>query len=197
MQQPAANPTNRIVVGVDFTEAGDHAICDAVRLARQVLGSELHLTYVIRANSALHGGDELAEVSDQLRTKVDELRTHVTNLCAPPVGSLPFILDTQYHIRIGDPAEAIHQVAVDVDADLIVVGTHADKPQSLLPSIAEELVRNAHVPVLVSRPKKLKALPKTDRPDPARPGEDIHKTVGVERQHLEFVPRTTHISGLL
>ena len=63
MSEPAATANNRIVVGVDFTETGDHAVRAAVALARQVLGSELHLTYVIRANSALHSGKELAEVS--------------------------------------------------------------------------------------------------------------------------------------
>ena len=130
-------------------------------------------------------------------SKVDELRAHVTHLCAPPFGALPFVLDTHYHIRIGEPAEAIHQVAVDVDADLIVVGTHGQKPKSLLTSVAEELVRTAHVPVLVARPKEVGALSKTERPDPARPGENVHASIVFERQHLEFVPRTSHISGLL
>jgi hypothetical protein len=104
-----------------------------------------------------------------------------------------------FHVRLGDPAEALHQVAVDVDADLIGVGTHARAgvERLLLGSVAEALIRRAHVPVLVAQPKDFSDLPRSERPDPARPGDDLTCHGLSARLHLEFLPRTTHIPGLL
>ncbi|MFI5309270.1 MAG: universal stress protein, partial [Polyangiales bacterium] len=126
-------------------------------------------------------------------------RAHVTTVCAPPRGAEPFTQETVFHVRLGDPAQAIHQVAVDVDADMIVVGTHGRKGMDklMLGSVAEELMRIAHMPVVVARPKDLSGLKKTDKVEPPRPGVEVHSMGMTDRLHLEFVPRTSHISGLL
>jgi nucleotide-binding universal stress UspA family protein len=189
-----AQASYRIVVGVDLSETGDHAIRHAVQLAKQLPGSELHVTYVI--TPAARGLDQ---ISSELRSKIDQLREHVTAVCAPASVSDKFHIETVFHVRIGEPAAAIHQVAVDVDGDMIVVGTHGRKgvEKLLLGSIAESLVRMSHVPVLVARPKNLAGLSKSDHLEPARPGHPPTH-MGVEhRLHLEFVPRSPHISGLL
>jgi nucleotide-binding universal stress UspA family protein len=190
---------NRIVVGVDLSETGDHALWHAVQLARNLPASELHITHVIAADPGLHDARKLAEIADELRPRLDELRKHVTTVCAPPVGSQPFHVDCAFHVRIGNPASAIHQVAVDVDADLIVVGTHGRSgvEKLILGSVAEELVRTAHVPVLVARLKNFADLSKSDHLEPARPGQHMRASGISDRAHLEFVPRTAHISGLI
>jgi nucleotide-binding universal stress UspA family protein len=117
-----AQASYRIVVGVDLSETGDHAIRHAVQLAKQLPGSELHVTYVI--TPAARGLDQ---ISSELRSKIDQLREHVTAVCAPASVSDKFHIETVFHVRIGEPAAAIHQVAVDVDGDMIVVGTHGRK----------------------------------------------------------------------
>jgi hypothetical protein len=65
------------------------------------------------------------------------------------------------------------QMAVDYDADLMVVGTHGRRgvERMMLGSVAEELVRKARCPVLVARPKDYTGLERTPRPDapPAQP----------------------------
>lgn len=190
---------NRIAVGVDFTETGDHALRHAMRLTRQLPDSELHVIYVVRAEKTLHNAKKLDELSTQLRGKVDELRAHVAQICAPPSGAEPFSQEIVFHARLGEPAAALHQTAVDIDADLIVVGTHGRTgvEKLILGSVAEELVRNAHVPVVVAHPKDYSKLPKTERLDPARPGEDLHSTGISHRLHLSFAPRISHISGLV
>jgi nucleotide-binding universal stress UspA family protein len=56
-------------------------------------------------------------------------------------------------LRQGVPWETIHQVADDLDASLIVVGTHGRKGLShaLLGSVAEKTIRTARRPVVVVR----------------------------------------------
>jgi universal stress protein A len=57
-------------------------------------------------------------------------------------------------IRIGDPAEAIVNVADELVVDAIVMATHGHKgfARLLLGSVAERVVREARQPVLTLRP---------------------------------------------
>ena len=189
---------NRIAVGVDFSGTGDNALLEAMRLARQLPGSELHVIYVLKTDKTLHDANKLFELEREVREKAEEVREHVVNVCSPREGEA-YSLELIVHVRLGEPAQAIHQTAVDVDADLIVVGTHGRRglDKLILGSVAEELVRSAHVPVVVAHPKDFSNLPKSDRPEPRRPGEDLSATGVSHRLHLSFGPRTSHISGLV
>jgi nucleotide-binding universal stress UspA family protein len=199
MSEGTQSDKTRIVVGADMSETGDQALRQAVALAKQLPNSELHITYVIRAERGLHDANRLEQMSRELRTNLETLRAHVTSVCAPPSGSQPFAQDAVFHLRLGEPAKALHQVAVDVDADMIVVGTHGRKGMDklMLGSVAEELVRMAHLPVVVARAKDFSGLKKTDKVEPPKPGQDLHNTGLSDYIHLEFVPRTSHISGLV
>jgi nucleotide-binding universal stress UspA family protein len=189
----------RIVVGVDWSDTGDHALQHAVELAKQLPNTELHVTHVIPADPGLHDARKLDEFSREIPSRLSDLRRHVTQVCAPPAGSASFHLDTCFHIRIGKPAPAIHQVAVDIDAHVIVVGTHGRTgvEKFMLGSVAEELVRTSRVTVVVARPKNFEGLAKSERLEPARPGQSPGAVVAVDRVHLEFLPRSQHISGLI
>ncbi|MCC6874623.1 MAG: universal stress protein [Sandaracinaceae bacterium] len=183
----------RIVVGVDFTDNGDHALDEAIRYAVPIDNDELHPVYVI-ARPEAKKLDELNRFLEDARAR---LRDHVVARCNAlgKQWEQKFV----FHVRIGDPAASLHQVAVDVDADLIIVGTHARRglAKMLVGSVAEELVRVARVPVMVARPKQIDDLPKTPQPDPARPGEDLHAPRGAVLEHVAFGKRPSHISGLL
>jgi nucleotide-binding universal stress UspA family protein len=183
----------RIVVGVDFTDVGDHALDEALRYAVPIEHDELHPVYVIARPDSMKL-DELNRFLEDARTR---LREHVVARCNA-LGK-QFEQKFVFHVRIGEPGPSLHQVAVDVDADLIIVGTHARRglPKLLLGSVAEELVRVARVPVMVARPKQLDDLPKTPAPDEARPGEDLHAHRGATLEHVAFGRRPSHISGLL
>lgn len=181
-----------------MTETGDHALRQAMRLTRGMPGSELHVTYVVRAEKGVHDAAKLDALSDQISQTFDQLRGHVTTTCAPSSSEGAFTQELVFHVRLGQPAEAIHQVAVDVDADLIVVGTHGRKgvEKLILGSVAEELVRTSRAPVLVARPKDFEGLEHSAKVEPARPGEDLHSGLS-RRVSIDFHPRTSHISGLL
>jgi hypothetical protein len=65
------------------------------------------------------------------------------------------------HLRTGDPAREIVQLASDVAADLIVVGTHGrtGMMKLLLGSVAQTVLTNAACPVLVVKPRGLPEWP--------------------------------------
>lgn len=199
MSEPISGPIERVVVGIDQSETGDHALREAMRLCRRLPGSELHIANVIRVERGLHDADRIAQLASVLHERIDALREYVSRVCQPRDGEAPFTQETVFHVRLGDAADALHQLAVDIDADLIVVGTHARRGMEklILGSVAQELIQIARVPVLVARPKDFTGLPRTEVPEPARPGEDLRSTGLSDRLHLEFVPRTTHISGLI
>jgi len=73
----------------------------------------------------------------------------------------------------------------------------ADPHKGRLGAIAEELLRTAQVPVVVAQPKNYDGLDKSDRLEPARPGQDMRTHALSVQVHLEFLPRTPHISGLI
>ncbi len=67
-------------------------------------------------------------------------------------------VDVETEIRTGDPATAILEYAEEIDADLIVAGTHGRSgvERRLIGSVAERLVRHADCPVMTVR------LPESD-----------------------------------
>lgn len=199
MGNPGEMVRNKIVVGADLSETGDNAIREAMRLTLNSEQSELHVTYVIPTERDVHGAKRIEKLSGVLRTKFDELRNRVASVCAPLPDAPPFSREVVLHVRLGDPAAALHQVAVDVEADMIVVGTHGRRgiERMVLGSVAETLVRTAHVPVVVARPKDFGGLAKSAHAEAARPGVEVQDVGLTNRVHMEFRPRTSHISGLV
>jgi nucleotide-binding universal stress UspA family protein len=199
MSEAADTMHNRIVVGVDLSETGDHALREALRLAQFMPFSELHVAYVIKADPRMHNATRLKHMADELGHRIEELRAHLAQICASPWGGDQFSQAAVLHVRIGDPAAALIQVAVDVEADMLVVGTRGRTgiEKLILGSVAEELIRIAPLPVVVAHPRNVKALPKSDHPEPRKPGDDFRAPSLSDRVHLEFVARNSHISGLI
>jgi nucleotide-binding universal stress UspA family protein len=183
----------RIVIGVDFTQVGDHALDEAIRYARVTDRAELHPVFVIAEDRSRN----LEQTNDALTKARDALRDRL--VARSDAASWRGEQNVVFHVRIGDPVEVLHQVAVDVDGDLIVVGTHGRRglEKMLLGSVAEKLVRTARVPVLVARPKQIEDLPRTERPDPADPSRDIHQQRVMASERLTLGRRSSHISGLV
>jgi nucleotide-binding universal stress UspA family protein len=192
--------TYRVVVGIDFTRTSEVAFAEALALARDRVGAELHVAHVVAERDAARGArlaiDERAldDAYMRLRVLVDEMSR---------AGEESFQVHVGYHVRLGKPAEALHQVAVDLDADVIVVGTAGKHgvERLLLGSVAERVVSIAHAPVLVARAKDFTGLPKTALPDPVRPGAPLHARRGdliSSSELVDFGPaRPAHISGLI
>jgi nucleotide-binding universal stress UspA family protein len=190
----------RIVVGVDFTDTGNQALSYGVRIAKPEDGSRLDLVYVMPEDTA-DSGKDVEAMNHAISDGYKRLRDHFIGHCAHAFPESSWEQAVTFHVRLGPPARAIHQVAVDMDADLIVVGTHGRKgvERFVLGSVAEKLVGIAQLPVLVAREKTIASLPKSDWPEPARQGENLQRPRGWSQSELIGVNtgRSTRISGLL
>jgi nucleotide-binding universal stress UspA family protein len=188
----------RVVVGIDFTDTSVPAVVQGLRLVQARPGAELHLVHVLHSSPPSPDGVAYDDV------RLDDAYLHLRSFVTDHASGAPgrFEQHVSYHVRFGDPAEGVHQVAIDVDAEVIVVGT-ADRrgmARLLLGSVAGKILRIAHAPVLVARRKTYEGLEKTPLPEPARPGEH-HKQADMLRSTelvaFESDLGGTHISGML
>lgn len=181
----------RIVVGVDFDVCGDDAIVEGIKMVAAGRAAELHAVYVLDPGDVVDDAEMPALFTAErvLEEAPSVVRTRIEKLAR--ASGLSLSKDRVFaHARIGKAALAIAQVAVDYDADLIVVGTHRRRglDRLLLGSVAEHLVRNARCPVLVARPKDYSSSTKSDRPEPPyAPGQ-------APAPHADPVDRPLHIS---
>lgn len=200
------NNTYPIVVGIDFSDASEVALRKALELSRRVHVDVLHVVHVLPAGEA-RLGEHLARENERIEAAYAAVRTYVLDH-AQRISQHDGTRDGEwsqevvFHVRRGKPADCIHQVAVDVDAELIVVGTEQRSGLAKLVtgSVAERLVGMARLPVLVACDKDLTGLPHTDTVEPARAGEDLsdHTPNPPSRaEHLLLAPRSQHISGLV
>ena len=143
----------RILVPVDGSEPAQHALQTANRLAAEN-GGELRLVHVMDRTAYLTGYDPSGAASGALyealnasaRQILDEALAQARAAGAQAEGTMVDDLGT----RLGD---AVARLATEWQADLIVVGTHGRSGPSrlLLGSGAEQIIRLAPVPVLVTR----------------------------------------------
>ena len=155
------NKPYTLLVGVDFSELADRALREAFVLASQRENSEIHALSVLPvasedpryAISVFAALDETAI----LETAIQRLATHVQLQLEKfrlehPEGNRAFRVVS--HANVDTAAHGIVQLASDLGADLIVIGTHNPKgiERFLLGSVAEGTVRAARCPVLVIPP---------------------------------------------
>lgn len=157
-----------VVVGIDFDATGDHAMAEALRLAEMRNDLQIHAVYVISRNVESIRSDILAKRTVELEDIPGRLRKHIEGRFGDLVSRAAQLT---LHVRVGEPSAAIQQLAVDVDAELIIVGTHGRTGlrKLALGSVAQKLLEVAHCPVLVARPKDFSGLEKTPRPEPLCP----------------------------
>jgi len=148
-----ATQIRKIVVGTDLTDGAATALEAGIDLARHVDAEVVlvHATMVpdyetpfrnppselTRAMEALV--DERRERMQELRERYDGRGARLSQVFVDAV-----------------PARGIAQVAEEVDADLVVVGTHGRKRlrRLLLGSVAKRVVRHCKRSVLIARPRR-------------------------------------------
>lgn len=147
-----------ILVGTDYTEASDLALQQAFELASTRADAELHVVNVSIPYVDV-GGTEVHSTPSGLQRIADELTTYVARQLAEfhAHHESAFVGKLVSHVRIADPGREIAQLASDLDADLVVVGTHDRHgiERLLLSSVAHVVSRLAPCPVLITRPKRI------------------------------------------
>jgi len=217
-----------IVVGIDYSEASTMALQQAVRFAETHVRSQIHVVHSIPGVPPLGhglgqpdlvmaavtpgtvpGGILAAEMSRSLQSYVEKALTNLGDGDSAKRSGVRWTV----HLRRSDPTLAIVQLAVDVEADLVVVGTHGRGwlAHFLLGSVAEGVVRRAPCPVLVVRPAGAIAdtVPQIEPPCPdclstrnATEGAvfwcDRHREHHERAHTYHFTPfRDSHQSGVL
>lgn len=177
-----------IVVGTDYSDLSNLAVERAFELAAETPGGEVHLLNVVQPIATPYtvlGGITLADLEQSLTEYARQrlaLFRESSNSNAP--------VKVVCHLRQDAAAHELAQLAADLDADLVVVGTHGRRgaERLFLGSVAEMIVRLAPCPVLVVRPKALPLpAPRIEPPCP-RCVETRHATSGEQywcAQHRE------------
>ena len=140
-----------ILVPVDFEPTSYHALAYARDLAR-TFGARLHVLYVLEDTFALPAGTEGSlsafprferEAEDDARGRLNVLLTDEDRKAGATAA-----------VRLGaGPASSIVGYAAEIQADVIVMGTHGRRGPTLgtIGSVAEQVVRTASCPVLTLR----------------------------------------------
>ncbi|MEV0134149.1 universal stress protein [Dactylosporangium sp. NPDC050688] len=150
MTQTAAQRTARVVVGVDRTDAHDHAVLGAAFEHARRAGADLCIVHAIPPDDqppaapldAAARRRRLTARHQHIQATTADLHHRVAHR-----GAHHTVL---YDIRYGDPATAILRAAQH--ADLIVVGTRGDSSHGsplLLGPVSQDVAVHATCPVLL------------------------------------------------
>ena len=142
------DPPKNILVPIEFSEQSEKAATAACALASKT-GATVHLlhAYVIPVESV---GRALTVSQNYVEQFVQESKAHLQELVAklcPDASVGPLLVES------GDPREVITQKAKELNAELIVMGTHGRRGliHALMGSVAESVARTAPCSVLVVR----------------------------------------------
>jgi nucleotide-binding universal stress UspA family protein len=131
-----------IVVGTDGSDTAKRAVAEAVRLAK-ALGAEVHVVSAYEPLRGVHveGGVEAAPLPDDV---VDS-----TLAQAAAVGRFADVEVSTHAVR-GDPADALVELANDINASLIVVGNQGmHGAKRILGSVPNTVSHKARCNVLI------------------------------------------------
>lgn len=146
--------TDVLLVAVDPAAHADTLVLDASTLASR-LGARLVLLHVLPLPAAIDPdvlrNPQAHPVSARtLREREQEALPALRTLVATArQAGVP----TSLRVGFGDPVDVILEAAADVDAGLVLLGTHGRRglARMTLGSVAEAVVRTSPVPVLTFR----------------------------------------------
>ncbi len=145
----------KIMVTTDFSEAADHAVNHAFRMAADH-GAEVLLCHVIEtiiAPNPLYAYYYPTELlSPEVRERAERDATEALLERVPRDGPLAQVSHRTLVVH-GMPADEIIRAAEQQGADLIVIATHGHTglKHLFMGSVAERVIRHVHCPVLVVR----------------------------------------------
>ncbi len=136
----------RILVPTDFTETSDRAAEWALTLAER-LGSWVTLMHSYEIPIIGFPDGALVATADIATRIADASRAALDSAVAKQQGRK---VKVDGILRDGVSWEEINHVAEEIDADLVVIGTHGRRglARALLGSVAENVVRTARRPIL-------------------------------------------------
>jgi len=141
-----------ILVPVDFSEASERALVYALDLAKST-GGTVHVMHAFELPIIGFPDGTLVATAEMAAKIVDSAQSSLSALVAKYEStSVPLTAA----LKQADPRAAILAVAKELDAELVVMGTHGRRglAHALIGSVAESVVRTSTIPVLTLREPK-------------------------------------------
>lgn len=145
-----------IVAAVDGSELSTYGLRVAARVARRddarvIAVHVIHVAQAALGAAVLAGTADTGEFYEAAREVAREARESTTKV----LGGAG-LAGWTYEERTGPPIEALLEAINEHQADMVVVGSHGHGPvyDLLVGSVAQGLLRDAPVSVLVARPTK-------------------------------------------
>lgn len=144
----------RIAVAVDGSETSDAALAEALKLGREMGAAILLLHACEEIPLMLEADGTSIMVSDDIMQAIVQAGKALLQKCSTTVLEAGLAVETKLiETGGGRVGQEIVQAARGWNAELLVVGTHGRKgfAHLLLGSVAENVIRNASMPVLLVR----------------------------------------------
>jgi nucleotide-binding universal stress UspA family protein len=142
----------RILLATDSSEEASLAGEAAADIAQKT-NSELHVVHVGPLVGYIAAGTPLiTDVHNHYQEEVSKVAQNLLDAQVHQIKDAGSEVE-QTHLRIGKPDEEIIDLAEDIGAGLIVMGSRGlgGIRRALMGSVSESVVRHAHCPVLVVR----------------------------------------------
>jgi nucleotide-binding universal stress UspA family protein len=141
---------DRIVVGTDGSETASEAVRQASELAK-ISKSELNLVSAYEPISQSQLREESADVPGDVANIVNPREVVNVTLEKAKGTAKKEKVDVRLHPREGDPADAILDVAEEINADLIIVGNKGmtGAKRFLLGSVPNKVSHHAPCSVMI------------------------------------------------
>ena len=144
---------DKILIPTDGSDAAERAIPHALDLAKKY-GAELHVLFVVDTDAVdvSLGTEQVQRIKEGRFDEMGELKefaTAATGRIAKPAREVG--IDVVESIAAGTPQKKIVKYAAEREIDLIVMTCHGRSGvrRLLLGSVTEQVLRLAHIPVLV------------------------------------------------
>ena len=146
----------RVVTPIDFSE-NSKLIADSAAFMAGKYGAAFHLVFVVQNFEDYSGffvpQMHMPNLEDELLTGAEERMTRFVSDYHENYASLG-VPEVQSKVLMGDVAEQIVEYSNEIQADMIIMGTHGYKglEKIMFGSVADKVVRSALCPVTTINP---------------------------------------------
>ncbi|HVH45866.1 MAG TPA: universal stress protein [Labilithrix sp.] len=155
---PTSSTRTVIVAAIEPSSSNDPVIENALSLARAMPGVEIHFIHAVDPGPGAHVlAVPLVDVLREGRTFLDKVVHAAAERHSSRIAG---------HLAVGEPSARILQLASDLAADLVIVGTRGGNAleRLILGSVSRAVTQKARCPVLVARSKDYEAVPEIEPP---------------------------------
>src|SRR5690625_7375793 len=111
-------PYNTLLVAIDGSPSSVKVLQRAMQMAEQQ-AERLHVIHVIEPLALAYGADMPMDVTELQQNLIDQAKESISSLTR----GFP-IPEHQIHVELGSIEKAVHDKASDIQAEIIVMGSH-------------------------------------------------------------------------